>query len=762
MGIERDNGAEVIREAGAQHRIREGAALRAPQLAVLHRAGLAFNATLELSEVLRRVLDQVRVAVPATCSAIWLLDPRTQDLVCQGAVGRQDTGADAPYVPSDPCPAEQRAVSQALEQDRTLYISDATVGLDTYGAPEAVGSLLCAPLRLGSPRLGSLAINGAIGVIVATHPETHAFQPDHATLLDALAASAAIAIENARLYTQAQRDLGEQAQVERALRHSQTYYRTLIETSPAGIVVADLDGTITMCNQRVLELHGYTCPSEVLGAHFLTLIAPEDRADTLADRQRILTGKPVREKARAMLRADGAIFAGEIAASLIPDEHGQPAGTVAFIQDVSDRLEAENAIRRHNYELRVLNRVATDISQAHDLRQLLGIALDRALEAMDATAGWVTLFAASDTGDGAKPEILLQRGELHIEAAHGSGADLRRWLERTALSTQRPVHVTAAEVVEALNAAPGREVAGVPLMTNGTVDGFLAVVGEIDRQPKPLPPERIQLLSAVVHQISVAIENARLSAKAAEATLLRELDQMRSQLVASFSHDLRTPLGLIKMACSTLQRSDVDLDECARREFLLDIETQADRLSRLVDGILDLEQLQNGHLTLHRVEFDVAEMLERVARETDRAHVRHQVKAKLEAPVRVWADPVRVEQVIHNLLDNAIKYTPNSGRIVVRARLDAQDGERQHKALIWIEDTGIGIPNEELDLIFERFYRVDNETTGEINGAGLGLATCKGIVEAHGGTIWTESSLGRGSTFYFTLPTPPRLPGRRA
>jgi signal transduction histidine kinase len=116
-------------------------------------------------------------------------------------------------------------------------------------------------------------------------------------------------------------------------------------------------------------------------------------------------------------------------------------------------------------------------------------------------------------------------------------------------------------------------------------------------------------------------------------------------------------------------------------------------------------------------------------------------------PMMADVDPKRIEQVLRNLLSNAIKYSPDGGEITVRGRRDAGQF-----ALIWVSDQGIGIPQEDLERVFERFYRVENEVTERVRGAGLGLAVCHSLVEAHGGRIWAESTPGSGSTFYFTLP----------
>jgi signal transduction histidine kinase len=226
-----------------------------------------------------------------------------------------------------------------------------------------------------------------------------------------------------------------------------------------------------------------------------------------------------------------------------------------------------------------------------------------------------------------------------------------------------------------------------------------------------------------------------------------EAERMRSALLATVSHELRSPLTAISGYTDTLLH-DGPWDDATQREFLEVVALSASRLSALVDNLLDAASLEAGALRLQREPVRVERLVERVLsqrRLLARTCTLH-METRPGLPL-ADADPLRVEQILANLVDNAIKYSPHGGSILVRLTSDAQ-GE----VVVSVSDRGSGIPAEHLDHLFERFYRVDGGTAN-IKGAGLGLFICKSLVESHGGTIFVESGgAGSGSTFTFTLP----------
>ena len=235
-----------------------------------------------------------------------------------------------------------------------------------------------------------------------------------------------------------------------------------------------------------------------------------------------------------------------------------------------------------------------------------------------------------------------------------------------------------------------------------------------------------------------------------DVTELRRLEAVRREFVANVSHELRTPLASIKALVETLEAGAVD-DPVARPDFFGRIVHEVDRLAGLVDELLDLARLESGRLTLRLKPLDPAELARRGAERLRPQIERARLDLVLDAPEdlpRVLADGPRVEQVLLNLIHNAIKFTPVGGTITV-----AVDTGDDAKVRFAVRDTGVGVEPDALPRLFERFYKADKARRSD--GTGLGLAIAKHIVQAHGGIIWAENRPGGGAVFGFTLPPAP-------
>jgi PAS domain S-box-containing protein len=235
-----------------------------------------------------------------------------------------------------------------------------------------------------------------------------------------------------------------------------------------------------------------------------------------------------------------------------------------------------------------------------------------------------------------------------------------------------------------------------------------------------------------------------------DITREKELDEMKSQLLSTVSHELRTPLASIKGFATTLLRQDVQWEEDTRREFLAIIDEESDRLSELISNLLDMSRMEAGAFRMEPEPTDLLPIVqETVAAFQVMTHDHHFQTILPSSLPLVWADPRRVRQILRNLVENAVKYSPGGGTITIA--VDSQKG-REGDVQIRVSDQGLGIEPEYLEHIFDRFYQVDSASTRRVGGSGLGLAICRAIAEAHGGRIWAESQPGAGSTFYVTLP----------
>jgi two-component system phosphate regulon sensor histidine kinase PhoR len=232
-----------------------------------------------------------------------------------------------------------------------------------------------------------------------------------------------------------------------------------------------------------------------------------------------------------------------------------------------------------------------------------------------------------------------------------------------------------------------------------------------------------------------------------DITRLRRLEELRKEFVANVSHELRTPLASIKSFAETLRLGALD-DKEVRLEFVGTIEEQADRLTAIVDDLLELAALEGGRRPLKPEDLDLAAAARKVlaALKPLGDHARVTLSCSVPDGLRARADAGALERVLRNLVENAVKYNRDDGRVEVSA---APEGAAVR---VSVGDTGLGIPAADLPRVFERFYRVDKARSREKGGTGLGLSIVKHLVDALGGTVRAESEEGKGSTFSFTLP----------
>lgn len=232
-----------------------------------------------------------------------------------------------------------------------------------------------------------------------------------------------------------------------------------------------------------------------------------------------------------------------------------------------------------------------------------------------------------------------------------------------------------------------------------------------------------------------------------DITRFRQAEEMKSTFVSVVSHELKTPVALIKGYAETLRRDDAQWDRDTLREGLDVIGEEADHLTHLIDDLLEASRIQAGGLKLQRTDVHLPRLAEKVV---DAFRTQTQVhEFELDFPADfppVWGDPERLREVVANLVSNAVKYSPAGGKVWVGGRVDRAG------VTVYVADKGIGIPAEEQDAIFDRFYRVESGLQRRTEGTGLGLYLVKAVVEAHGGRVWVESAPDRGSIFIFTLP----------
>jgi two-component system sensor histidine kinase KdpD len=286
----------------------------------------------------------------------------------------------------------------------------------------------------------------------------------------------------------------------------------------------------------------------------------------------------------------------------------------------------------------------------------------------------------------------------------------------------------------------------VPIRAGSTTRGDLILLG--GREHRELGPREARLLATAAGQLALAVDQERLRRETTEAEVLRRTDELKTALLDAVSHDLRTPLASIIASAGSLRQADVNWTDPERREFAEAIEQEAERLNRIVGNLLDLSRIQGGTLVPTMDWHDPSLVLTDAVERLRPALAGHRLELDVPANLPpVLLDPVEIDQVVANLVENAAKYTAPDSTIRVAASVDGDE------LTVSVEDTGPGIPPSSLPRLFEPFYRAPQ--TGRVRGSGLGLAVARGLVAAHGGRIWAENRAEGGARFAFALPAPP-------
>jgi K+-sensing histidine kinase KdpD len=419
---------------------------------------------------------------------------------------------------------------------------------------------------------------------------------------------------------------------------------------------------------------------------------------------------------------------------------------------------AEKGPLRLARELYAFTEVAKSLTSPLELHELLNVAIKKIIDVIkQADIGLIMLWDQS-------------AGVFRAEAAYGvdftrikkMGLRAGESISGKTFDGGQPILLkTPAEVAAAMSdmRAFNRKVFAQSLGTPDLPGCTLAVpisagekkfgvllLGTLGRH-KPFIEQDLPFVQTIAELIALTIDRAQLETKAAEVSEARQLEHMRSEIMATLSHELRHPLSAIKGYSSALLLDEVDWSEEKQKEFLHLIEKESDTMEMMIAEILDSAIIDVEQLTMDREPVRLPKIARDVAQETQIRVKSHRliVDFPSDFPI-VDADQRWIKQVFRNLIDNAVKYSPEGGLIVIRGVVRLTD------ILISIADQGIGVSPEDLIPLFEKYYRVKSRSGVQVPGTGLGLPIARFIVESHGGRIWAESKIGEGTTIFFTLP----------
>ena len=621
------------------------------------------------------------------------------------------------------------------------------------------------------------------------------------------------------------RDITERRNDELKLLQSQKKFQALVETTSDFIWEMNLNGVYTYCSPQIETLWGFK-PEEMLGKTPFDLLPPEDREQAIKAFSALSeSSSPFINMELRSFDSTGRIKSLEISGVPFFDIAGKQCGYRGITRDITERKQAQEALRESEQRFRRLAENAPDVIIRYEfLPQRHYSFISTAITAIsgytpeeyyaDPDLGFklihpndMTLLRSLDRRDltSGMPEVIrllrkdrvfvwVEQHSIPIYDKEGNLAAVeaiirditrRKQAEDTLLTmaTSSPIGIYTSQngkfryvnpwLQELLGYCEDELLGMNPLMLvfpedvkkvrenvvkmlkgeqttpyefryvtkGGEVKWALERVASINYLGKRA------ILGSFMDITQYKLMENDIRCKELEVATAREMDRLKNQLLSTVSHELRTPLASIKGYSTLLLDYNRRLKRGQKQESLAAIDQSADRLTELIDHLLDMSRLEAGLLKLNKIPNDISGIIKAAVYEAQLRAPAYQISSKLENSLpKVNIDGKRIRQVLDNLLDNSVKYSKEGTEIVVKA------WQKDNELVVSVADQGIGITAEEFDKIFDRMYRIEQRLSQDPGGMGLGLSLCKALVEGHGGRIWLKSLVGKGSTFYLALP----------
>ncbi len=828
--------------------------------AALSGVGRLLVETLDLAVVGERIVEGLRALLHAPAGSLYRVDRTSGDLVAVAASGPLGQVPGRPLVLprgtglAGLAVSEGRPVSSGnvLLDPRLTHTAETCVRIDRAGYRSALSMPLVAKGRV----IGVLSVGDAAGRI---------FGREEIELAQAFADYAAIGLENARLYEEAEHRRREAERIAEALRQSSEMLEALIHSSALGIVVLDADARVRLWNAAAERVFGWTA-AEAMG-RFLPVIPSDARERFLANFSRTMRGESFSDEVRQR-RKDGSPVDIRVSTAPLRDAGGGITGVVAVVEDVSSERRATEALQASEARYRAIVESQTELvcrfrrdgtlTFANDSYcryfgrsrdGLIGVtyhpvvhpddiaAVRREIEALgpenrvanvenrvikpdgevrwvqwtnvalyDAAGQFIELQAVGRDVTAERQAAARQRFLVEASRILVSSLDYERTLAEVARlavpaladwcaidladpdGSPRRIAAAATDTARGAPSEPDRDAAAGPdgvdpaarVLRTGRAELYAEVPDDAAERPGetlgrlrrrgvrsamvvPMLVRRrpigvltlasgesgrrygvadLALIEDLASRAALAVENAVLYREAQAAS------RAKDQFLATLAHELRNPLAPILNALQALDQLGPQGAEADRLRAIMARQTR--HVARLVDDLLDVSRISSGKVVLKRASVDLRTVARRSLRALEasgRAQFHEVSFAHDPDPVIVDGDVVRLEQVLGNLLDNAVKYSPPGGPLRLAVGVEGD------QAVVRVADRGIGLAPEMLETIFQPFAQADTSLDRPRGGLGLGLAVVRGLVEQHGGTITAHSAgLGRGAEFVVRLP----------
>jgi PAS domain S-box-containing protein len=538
------------------------------------------------------------------------------------------------------------------------------------------------------------------------------------------------------------RNITERKKTQEALREANEKLHVIFDSIGEAVTVVDLDGNIVDANKEALRLHGFGSKDEMIGRKASEMVAPVDRDRAVKDAVKTFKSPYLLERNEyKLIEANGREFDGEFNIAVIEDNQGKPAGFIGITRDISERKQAEKALRDSEEKYRNLVENLSDIVFYID------------------TKGFITYVSpALEPLTGYIPDKLLNTNFTNYVYAEDIPSIIEKFtgvLSGISVDTEFRWNMNYGEVKWMRTLA-------IPMFDdNNKVVGAIGVLSDITerKQAEQALAEYRSHLEDLVTERTKELNKAKVIAEQAS--------KAKSEFLANMSHEIRTPLS------SVIGFSELLYDEISgpinddQKKYLGYVTSSGQHLLSLINDILDLSKVEAGKMELQPTSFSISDLLKNSFSFIVEKAVKHNIKLlpEISADVdMIEADERKVKQIVYNLLSNAAKFTPDGGAITISADIVSpkstalpakirKDLPDTKYVLVSVNDTGIGIAKKDQPKLFTEFQQLENTYTKQYEGTGLGLALSQKLVTLHGGKIWFESKgKGKGCTFYFILP----------
>jgi PAS domain S-box-containing protein len=517
----------------------------------------------------------------------------------------------------------------------------------------------------------------------------------------------------------------------------------IVESSDDAIISKDKNGIITSWNKGAKKLYGYT-EKEIIGKSIQVLMPPYKKNDFPKIMKLLYTGKKIEHYETQRMTKDGKILDVSLTISPLKDSYGKIIGASKIARDITERKRAEKNITFLSEASKILSSSLDYKTTLHTVAKLAvpeiadwcTVDMLNTFGTLDAVAiahkdpqkvAWARELRKTNPTDMNAPQGIahvIKTGEGELYPLITDDMLVATAKNKKQLQLMRDVGFTSAIIV--------------PITIEKKIIGAITFVTTETR--RQYTQSDFAMAKELASRASLAIQNAKLYTEAKKAIDLRD------DFISIASHELKTPITSLKAYTQVLQRHAQKSQERTTNNFLQKMDQQINNLTKLVRDLLDISKLENGKLEFQIEKFDLNELIKETIENVQHTTQKQTIifEGKINQPVT--GDRFRIYQVLVNLLTNAIKYSAEAEKIIVRVK------QEKNAAVVEVQDFGIGIDKEYQKNIFKRFYRIDNHLGRAFPGLGIGLYISHEIIQRHGGNIYLDSKRGKGAIFSFTLP----------